>query len=130
MQALLESRYCIPCTRFNTEPSTTGLTPSPSESRDSERMDSRRCLARASASQAMATQKGGRYRLFFAAPFCTVPLGVRGRVKSQAPDGTFRIGPEPSTTGPDFTLHIRVPGSRDSDGLDSSRYLARALASH
>jgi hypothetical protein len=39
------------------EPSTTGLIPSPSESRDSERLDSSRCLARALASQVMATQQ-------------------------------------------------------------------------
>jgi hypothetical protein len=41
--------------RIGPKPSTTGPTPSPSESRDSERLDSSRCLARALASQVMAT---------------------------------------------------------------------------
>jgi hypothetical protein len=39
------------------EPSTTGLTLSPSESWDSERLDSSRCLAWALASQVMATHR-------------------------------------------------------------------------
>jgi hypothetical protein len=37
-------------------------------------------------------------------------LGHGGRVESQAPSSKFRIGPEPSTTRPDFLLCIRVPG--------------------
>ncbi len=48
--------------RLGPDQTTTGLTPSPSESRDLERLDSSRCLAWALASQVMATHPTRRSR--------------------------------------------------------------------
>ncbi len=51
-------------------------------------------------------------RLFFAAPFYTVPLGIKRSVRNQAPNGTSCISPEPSTIGPDLPSPYPNPGTR------------------
>jgi hypothetical protein len=56
----------------------------------------------------MKKMDDGRQCLFLAALSYTVLPGVKRIVGSRAPK--FRIGPEPSTIGPDFPLQIRVQG--------------------
>jgi hypothetical protein len=92
------------------EPSTTGLTPSLSESRDSERLDSSRCLARALASQVMATQS---------LPPCGISADIHPTSFSQPPPPPSQCETRP--VGP-----IRIPCMSSRAGPDTGSSSSRS----